>query len=771
MSEELEDIVIIEDSDAATASNEQTNQETEEKPAKNKKKIIIISAIGLVVVLTALLLFLFNNSSDETTEIISTKKIETKLKEKKVQKIEPSQLESMIAKANYLYQNGSKDDALLLYEKIAIYSEAISQYNLGVAQLKNKQYKLALQTFKKAIKNDEKKCVSAINAAVCSLYLNDKKSFEHYINLAYVYLPDETSSVLYSYYFTLINYYKQNYIAALSSLKHKTSNEYPEVQKHLSAKLNALFENNYKAIEELENNFTEDDHFNIALLYSRVGDFTLAINHFNEALLKAQHPLRAQLAMGLIKLKAGRVADGASDIQAVTKKYKEKAYIYYPIRVKLKDSLFDAKKAQKVYIKNIANSNFTKYSLIFSFSPYKIFNAIKTLDTIKKANANIFIDDVKTAQEYLQNSISSSNVNKGIAKAIKEALEFHLVDANKRLKSLLKIQPKHPTLLYDLALTYAQLGDMNNAYKYFIRSYHLDPENYLSGIFALMSGELINKKVSKLKSIIKDALLEQEPTQKIQLYRTLLYIIDDDMLSASNWLDNTYKQRPLYTMLSYIISKKLHKIDIAKSSANKLVKILPNNILPHILYIDANFFMQKPTVYAKNAQTYLKKQKFHFQDLYYGSYITRFLYINQNLITGKLFYLREQLKNELAVTKKDKKNLLSSLALASLFDKAFEEAYVYYNDLIDNQKVRDAQTLFLGAVASIAANHHENAIALLELSKMKDKKFLESRYALGLLYLEAKNNKGATIQLSKITKNGFISRYFDFEIDTNKLKK
>ena len=58
---------------------------------------------------------------------------------------------------------------------------------------------------------------------------------------------------------------------------------------------------------------------------------------------------------------------------------------------------------------------------------------------------------------------------------------------------------------------------------------------------------------------------------------------------------------------------------------------------------------------------------------------------------------------------------------------------------IDELKVRDAYTLFLGAVASTAAQHHENAIALLELSKLKNKNLYESRFALALLYLEIKN--------------------------------
>ena len=123
----------------------------------------------------------------------------------------------------------------------------------------------------------------------------------------------------------------------------------------------------------------------------------------------------------------------------------------------------------------------------------------------------------------------------------------------------------------------------------------------------------------------------------------------------------------------------------------------------------------------------------------------------------------------MATTNKDTRDIESALALVSLYDKKFEESYTLYNHLIDELKVQDAYTLYLGAVASTAAQHHENAIALLELAKMKDSTLYESRYALALLYMEINNNNGAVIQLSRIQKDGFHSQYFDFMIDSEKL--
>jgi Flp pilus assembly protein TadD len=773
MADTPEEIIIIEDSDAASydSAADSDIDYLQEEEAK-RKKIILFGGIALILVLiiAVTIVLLAIKSSKEQSPINITaidKKIEAS---KQKPHIEPSKLENMIAKANYLYANGSKDKALALYEQIASYSEAISDYNLGVAQLKEAQYDKALQTFQKAIENDEKRCVSAINAAVCCLHLKDKENFKYYIDLAYAYLPYEIDSPLYSYYYTLISYYNKNYLAALNSLKNSTSNEYPTVQNHLSAKINALYENDYDAIDAMEKISDEEpEDFSLALLYARIGDFALASNHLETAISKEKQPVRAPLALGLIDLKAGRITKAAKEIKEVTEKYPQEVYKYYPIKVKLKDALFDPQRAQQNYRNKIQNSKNIVYQKIFYFSPYKIFNANQTISYIRKGNANIYIDNVKSAKEYLKKSSSSSSVNIGIVKAIKKALSFKIREANEDLQKLVKIQPKHSILQYNLALTYAQMGNLKKAHEHFLRSYYLDAKNYLSGIYAIMTAQLMNKKYYKLKSIIKDSIALEEESEEIDLYKTLLYISEGDYISAIEWLDKDYKQRPLYLALDVLIATKLSRMDKAKESANKLQLMQPNDILPNIIYMDTHFAELKTSKYAEAILKYLKEHSFTYNDLYYGPYITRYLFIQENLISGRLYFLREQLRKVLETTNKDTRDIESSLALVSLYDKQFEESYTLYNHLIDELKVRDAHTLYLGAVASTAAGHHENAIALLELAKMKNGSFYESRYALALLYMEINNNDGAVIQLFRILEDGFQSQYFEFMIDTDKL--
>lgn len=764
-----EEIIIIEDSDAAYDSASSSKSATGwDSSSKNKKKLLFIGiGVGALLIITVVSVVLLKSSKKPVE--LSMDNAQEKLEKEPLETVEPSKIENMIAKADYLYSTGSKSEALSLYEKIAHYSEAVSAYNLGVAQLKDAQYETALSSFQKAIQNNEKRCVSAINAAVCSLYLGNEKSFKYYIELAYAYLPQERQSPLYSYYYTLINYYNGNYLEALSALKNPTTDEYTNVQNNLNSKINALFDNDQKAIESLVKNESPANSFSLGLLYARVGNLTLAKQNLQDAIKSGIKPMEAQLAIGYIDLKTGQIQEAVKEIENATDLFGEEVYKPYPITVELKDSLFDSERAQKRYRNVISSSKEINYQKIFYFSPYKIFNANQTIDYIRKGTANIFIDNIDSAKEYLEKSSSSSSVNIGIVKAIKNALSFKLREANELLQQLVEIQPKHSILHYNLALTYAQMGNMVDAHKHFVRSYNLDAKNYTSGIYAVMCSQLINKESPKLLSIIKDAISLEKSSEDIELYKTLLLISEDNFMAAADWLDKDYKQRPLYLALDIIIALKQKNIEAAQKSANKLTITLPNEILPHMMYIDAHFNKHIPIKYASEAMNYLKVQKFNFNDLYFGAHITRYLYIQQNLITGRLYFLREQLKQALESTTNQTHELTSALALASLYDKAYEESYTFYNNLIDNLKVRDSQTLFLGAVASTAANHHANAIALLELSKMKNPDFLESRYALGLLYLEAKNNKGAVVQLSKINKNNFNSEYFNFSIDVDKL--
>jgi Flp pilus assembly protein TadD len=567
----------------------------------------------------------------------------------------------------------------------------------------------------------------------------------------------------------LVNFYKGNYLESLSSLTHPSSDEYKIQNNQIKAKVSTLYGNYNQALSALESSSLAKNSATLGMLYANIGDLTLAKEYLREAITENPKGFKEQIALSYVYLKSGLLDDGGSLLRTLTDMYGEEVYKPYPITVFLRHSLFEPQKAQKHLRNKILKTKNIDYQKIFYFAPYKAFNASQTISYIRKGTANMFIDDISSAKEYLQKSSKTSTVNYGIAKAIQKALTFQLSDANSEFKKLQKKTPKHSILNYNLGLTYAQMGDFVNAHKYFLKSYYLDADNYLSGIFAIMCSQMISQENPKLLAIVKENLSDEDESQEYEFYSTLLNFSQNNFVGILPWLEKNYKDRPIYLALNVLSAIKVGRFKRAKHDAKKLSNLQNSDILPHLMYIDLINRDLPYKAYAKSLRSYMQKQHFNYNDFYYGPFITRYLYAYTALITGNLYTVQENLKKRLSSATGDVESVMQTLALTSIFSQNFESAYLLYNQLIDEYKVRDSLTLFLGAVASIGANHPANAIALLELAKLKDPNNMESRYGLGLLYLQSKNNQGAGIQFQNIGNSGFISQYFDFKIDTKKL--
>ncbi|MDP1785480.1 MAG: tetratricopeptide repeat protein [Sulfuricurvum sp.] len=771
MTEEQDEIIIIEESDAAgISSSDASDQEKASSsfsPLKKKKVILIAGALSVLLLGGGVAYTLLSPSGEETTSTHETDLIPSSNPQDP--KIQPSELEHMIERANFLYSNGNQADALKLYEKIALYSESISQYNLGVVQLKEKEYEGALENFKRSIANSENRCVSSINAAVCCLHLKQEENFNYYLDLANAYLSSESNSPMYSYYYALINYYKGHYLEALSALNHPTTNEYQLIQNNLKAKINTLYGNYAGAIDALKKPFQEVDAFTIGSLYANAGNLDKAREYLNIALIQNKKPIEESLSLVYVDLKLGLHQEAGGILSKITENYPDDVYTPYPIKVFLKPELFAPDSVQKSYRAVNAKFHPQTYQKIFAFAPYKIFNASQTIGYLQKGNANLYIDDAASAKEYLTKSAHASNVDYGIALGIQKALNFRLRDANSQFNKLLRTNEQHSILNYNLGLSYAQLGDYSKAYDSFLRSYHLDANNYLSGIFATMTAELISKSNPKLIAVVKENLSQEPETEEFDLYRTLSYMCDNNYAGAADWLDNHYKDRPLYLAMKIIIASEMGKDLQARKASEKLIALQPHDILPHLLYIDTHFKDNPPKLYAKSAINYLKNQNFTYDDFDFGPQITYERGVLMAAITGALTPTIQRLEHKLQTTSENRANISSALALAYFYNQDFEKSYALYNEVIDKYGLKDERTLYMGSLASIGAEHYQNAISLLQLSKMTNPNYLESRYALGLLYMQVQNNPAAVVQLNKLGDKGFKSKMFDFKIDTDKL--
>ncbi|WP_024954338.1 hypothetical protein [Sulfurospirillum arcachonense] len=762
-----EEIIILEAGEDETLEPKQEKSEQTKQPIDQKKKLFIIGGVVfliLFIIIITVIISLNTAKEPKVLDVNTTKLAEKLHKKNEFDQFSPSNLENMIKKANILYERGNKKEALTVYKRISTFNEAISYYNIGVAKLKEKAYKESLDSFKKAIDNEEQRCVSAINAAVCALHLGKQNLFKYYIDLAYTYLPMESNAPLYSYYVGLINYYKGYYYESLAALSHASSSYYNYEQDYLASKILSSININTQAINRLEKSAKTNDAFTLGLLYARIGEFKAAKKYLLAANGNTEHPLHVKTALALVYNKLGELPNSAKIMNELYKQYNEKATKIYPIRVTLKDSLFNVNIAQEEFDKALFFDDKRTYSLLFYFAPFKVFNAKQTINFIRKGSMNVFIDEIGPALSYLKQSSTMSKVNISISSGIKKALNHHTEQANQIFLKMIDTYPKHSILHYNLALTYAQIGDFSKAYKHFAKSYHLDNNNYTAGAFAIMCGKLIRTDIEKLKEDVKASITSEDQLEKSNLFISLVHLTENNQLSLTRWLEHKKEKTPLNLIFDTIIAQKIFNEKAYRQKATLLKSVLPRDIMANIINFNVKHKKTDIKKYAKGIQIDFKKLDLDYNSFYYGPRIVKESYIKLLQIGGLLYHERNRLIKKMELEKTDVAAIVQTLAYTNIYTHNFEEAYVLYNQLIDELKKTDSETIFLAAVASIGAHHVENAVALLELSKLTNPKNLEARYGLGLLYQEIENWEGATIQYNKIDDSNFESKYFAFKI-------
>lgn len=734
---------------------------------KSKKKLFIIIgvAILLLVILAVLLVILLKKDKKEQVDTTSiVKNIENNYQ---TQNFGASKIDEMINKANQLYERGNKFEALKIYENVAVYNQSLSNYNLGVSQMKQEKCDEAIVSFNKAITDRENTAVSAINAAVCSLELNNTKNFNYYIGLADSFLQYESNSPLYSYYYALINYYKGNYYEALQALSHPSTDDYKGEYAYLSAKILSLLGDDETAISKLEGQKAFKADFTLAQLYARLGKYDKARDYLAKASKNTPNPDLIKMTEALIDLKTGYYGDAAIFIKDVYDYNATLPNKIYKIKTILKPDLFDISLAQIHFSDDMFFDRTRRYETLFYFAPYKVFDAKQSIDYIRKGGVSVFLDDTSAANDYLSQSAAASKVNAKLSEAIAKALDYRLKEANKDFEELAKAYPNHSILQYNLALSYAQLGNFSLAAKHFIASYHQDVNNHLAGIFGAICMDINRNLNPKLIEEIGENLENDKNLKPINLYASLLSLINGNQSAMIRWLEEPKEQTTLNLAFDIIISKITNNDELMSKKADELIKILPNDIICNILNFISKNKEQNIKEYAKAIQIYFNGKQLDSNAFYHGADIIKKQYIKLLQISGLLTRERDRLRAELKSAPKNI-NLIQTLAYVDIFTNDFEESYRLYNQAIDEFKVNDAGTLFLASVAATGAGKIANAIALLELTKLGDASAIENRAALGFMYQQIDNIKAALIQYNKLGNVEYENEFYDFEIDNER---
>ena len=717
---------------------------------------LIIGFLVLAIILFAIFAYIYVEKQNETKEDdVNASLIIQNIQDKKLTPEEESKAQKLLIRADKLYSDGKKEQALEIYEQLSRYNKALSFYNIGAAKLKEKNYQEAIYSFEKAMKSTKLICASSLNCAICYLKLDNIPRFEYYIKLSDKYLQYMKSQPLYSYYHSLINYYKNQPVESLISIKNQTADFYINQQNIIASKTLSAINNYSLAIYYLIKNGDQKDSLTAGLLHAKNGEYSLSSNVLQNAVNQGFEPIKSNIALALVKNKLGLLKDSGDILKSTYDAYKSEAENTYPISVTLKKSLFDPSFAQKEFKKRLFLDDKYRYSLIFYYAPYHVIDSTKTVNLITKGAKKIEIDSLKPAIDYLKESTAFSNVNLEITKALKKVIDNKIYEANKIFKNAIELYPAHSTIHYNLALSYAQIFDFQNAYKHFSKSYSLDTHNYKALAFKTFCAKLTNKNIPKkeLEKVKKDS----DKKETLALINIALgsLALDLGYLEAD---DSTFKHS---LNLSFAYSRDDSKM--YQKSASAIKNILKKDLVSNILYLDATHDKSKIKTYAREIHATLTKNDLDISSLYFGGFLAKELYIRMLHIAGVTVIAKNKLESYAKVNKPTIP-LLQSLAFTYIYNQNFDKAYAVYNELIDKYKQKDSHTLFLSSIAALGSSHHANAVALLELAKLTDESNFESRYALGLLYQEAGNFEGSSIQYRKIGNSNFQSNYFTFNL-------
>lgn len=748
---------------------------------------LVVVVILFVLLVALLLVWIFMGDSkkeeedNETPPVVSHKIVEPSpiLSGQKRPEIDDTELGNMIKKANILYLQGDKIEALNLFENIAIYSQSIANYNLGVIKIKENDYQKALSSFDSAIATGEDISVSAFNAAYSAYMLNNMDLYEYYLGISSNYLYNTANQPLYSYLYGLLHFYRGFYFESLSPFLNPSSQSYAKENKRLASEVFLVFGDEYNALAQLKQVADKDDNFAIALLHARLGEYTQAKQYLYEYMSSYPNDQQSLMALQLIELKNGNYNESASILDKLNTEEENEVFKMYPIKAKLSDGLFDINLAQESFWnRKFEHDKMLGYKILFYYAPFLVFDAKKALEIIEDGNLNAYSSNIESAKSILQDGQKVSQINRQIAQDLRNlALNQDIREIIASMQNSLKTYPNHSVLHYNVGLLYAQMNDFDNAYLHFIRSYHLDSNNTIAAIFALISAELTYRDTTRLSNSISNDLAEINFADKIEgqfLLSLFRYTSDTPQQGSLDWFDDMQKQsiyerKPIYYALNAVYGINAGNEAQVISAFENLKKIYAKDVVANTMYELAKRFRVNLKDVSLQMNSIYKEKNLDMRSIYYGPSFARELYIYVGFVTGSLRHIQEELEAKLIVERRTSNGILQALALSNIYSNDFEKAFAIYNSLLDDLKEDDSQTRFYAAIAAMGANRHENAVALLQLAKMESATNFEARYALGLLYQEGKNMKAAIQNYKKLTSSKFESEFFDFEIDTSDL--
>lgn len=448
-----------------TISKIKSSKEFFKQLSRNKKKLyialgVLLSLIALIVILGLLLghkkenkqtslqtnTATANNETPNNTNNANNAEAEGQIEnldlpdligKDSLKRNDESQVDAMMQKASLLYEQGQKDEALHLFDKIASFSQGIASHNLGVIKFKEKDFNGALDLFDSSIASKENASVSAIDALVTAYHLQDADLYYHYLKIVRDTLYKDYKKSFYSYAYALKSYYAGEYFEALSPLMHPNSNAFLKPNARLASKLFLMFKDETNAYKQLQKSANAQDALALGLLQARLGHYKQALEHLQHYLHNYPKDLNALMALELVSLKKGDTlkASEALKLASHTQEDTLLANSFYPIKPTINPMFLDKERAKERFwnTQYFEGKRDFIYRLLFYYAPFKVLDSKETLGVIEEG---LFLLDSE-AQKDLEGASLAFKRGRLMAIADKNALKGLKELEKKRLKKAL----------------------------------------------------------------------------------------------------------------------------------------------------------------------------------------------------------------------------------------------------------------------------------------------------------------------------------------------
>lgn len=587
----------------------------------------------------------------------------------------------------------SQPEIIFKYDKLKKNQENLSlqiDFNKAVLLLEKQEYEKAINIFKRTAQILQ--IPSFLNIGIAYYKQNSIYNAKLYLNKIFDY-KEAMYSDTYSY--MSASYYLYHITKELSYLQiivdiGKRNKNVSEHAKRMLADTYILLGEERKAIKVLKS-MQYPLNLKTAMLYIKIKDYSKAELFLTRAYEQTvnQDKLNKIIWVMIFRdLKSNEIDKLKDHLKLVEKR---KSTFNTNFQLPLKIYFNESKYSSKEYFNFVRNFNEDrKIDFIFYFAPF-----------IFSDNEEIIFDSSKgfifKSSQNLQSLEKMIDYNIRFLKIIKDD-PIRRVD---KLKKIIQNDTKS-YVYYNLALSYAQINDFHNAYKFFEKAYKLNPGNKLYAIMTLVSAKKINIKLRDRDYIITN-IKSNKGLYKYFGHKIYQMLLDESYKSETK--PGKYVKTIFYKGIKFLEEMKENKVSLK----TQLIK-------EH--YKDPLVYLIKMMIQKKN------ETKFNYRSRIQDNIP---LIINNNFLKGPLIvtkYYVDVLKSlglfskaELKIDDEKSPSYLRTRALLDLHNNKATSTIDILDELQEIYELEDKYTMYLMVAALLEANRYNDASIQISLIK------------------------------------------------------